>query len=264
MITSTIGGSLHILAGVFKQHLNKAHNFSIVEVLSHTPGCHMILTLSHDPGSHDPHIVTWSWFTWPLHCHMILVHVTLTLSHDPGSHDPHIVTWPWFAWPSHCHMILVHMTLTLSHDPGSHDPHIITWSWFAWPSHGAHDPHIVTWSWFTWPSHCHMILVRMTLTLSRDPGSRDPHIITWSWFAWPSHGAHDPHIVTWLSHGSHEPLYLQEKSKVVHRDLATRNVLVVSEDQIKISDFGLARERFEDKDYYQGKSTKDLPIYWYS
>lgn len=49
---------------------------------------------------------------------------------------------------------------------------------------------------------------------------------------------------------------------VVHRDLATRNVLVVSEREIKISDFGLARQRFEDKDYYQGKNAKDLPIYW--
>ena len=49
---------------------------------------------------------------------------------------------------------------------------------------------------------------------------------------------------------------------MVHRDLATRNVLVVSEREIKISDFGLARQRFEDKDYYQGKNAKDLPIYW--
>ena len=50
---------------------------------------------------------------------------------------------------------------------------------------------------------------------------------------------------------------------MVHRDLATRNVLVVSEQQVKISDFGLA-QRFEDKDYYQGKNVMDLPIYWYS
>ena len=49
---------------------------------------------------------------------------------------------------------------------------------------------------------------------------------------------------------------------MVHRDLATRNVLVVSEDQVKISDFGLARKTLENKDYYPGKNTKDLPIYW--
>ena len=54
----------------------------------------------------------------------------------------------------------------------------------------------------------------------------------------------------------------QEEAKVVHRDLATRNVLVVNERQVKISDFGLARLRFENKDYYQGKDKKDLPIYW--
>ena len=50
--------------------------------------------------------------------------------------------------------------------------------------------------------------------------------------------------------------------KVVHRDLATRNILVVSEEQVKISDFALARQRSENEDYYQGKDTKDLPIYW--
>ena len=49
---------------------------------------------------------------------------------------------------------------------------------------------------------------------------------------------------------------------MVHRDLATRNILVVSEEQVKISDFALARQISENEDYYQGKDTKDLPIYW--
>lgn len=51
---------------------------------------------------------------------------------------------------------------------------------------------------------------------------------------------------------------------VVHRDLATRNVLVVSDDQVKISDFGLARQYVENQDYYKSKGGSDLPVYWYA
>lgn len=51
---------------------------------------------------------------------------------------------------------------------------------------------------------------------------------------------------------------------VVHRDLATRNVLVVGEDHIKISDFGLAREFADDKGYYRSHDSQDLPVYWYA
>ena len=38
--------------------------------------------------------------------------------------------------------------------------------------------------------------------------------------------------------------------KIVHRDLATRNVLVCKDELLKISDFGLARDVYEE-DFYQ-------------
>ena len=47
--------------------------------------------------------------------------------------------------------------------------------------------------------------------------------------------------------------------------MAARNVLLVSSEQVKISDFGLARKQKEDADYYKAKrNDTDLPIYWYS
>lgn len=54
----------------------------------------------------------------------------------------------------------------------------------------------------------------------------------------------------------------QEEQKVVHRDLATRNVLVVSQEHVKISDFGLARQRKDEQYYYKCSKPSDLPIYW--
>ncbi len=62
-------------------------------------------------------------------------------------------------------------------------------------------------------------------------------------------------------------LHRQEEEKLVHRDLAARNVLLVKEtEQIKISDFGLARQSTnssKDYAYYIGQnSSNGLPIFW--
>ena len=56
--------------------------------------------------------------------------------------------------------------------------------------------------------------------------------------------------------------YLGEKH-IVHRDLAARNILVVNENQVKISDFGLAQV-LGSSDYYILQTSRDLPIKWYS
>lgn len=55
---------------------------------------------------------------------------------------------------------------------------------------------------------------------------------------------------------------IQGQNKLVHRDLATRNVLVVSPTEVKVSDFGLARQFKEDKNYYPSSQNKDVPIFW--
>ncbi|XP_071953746.1 focal adhesion kinase 1-like isoform X3 [Antedon mediterranea] len=54
--------------------------------------------------------------------------------------------------------------------------------------------------------------------------------------------------------------YLESK-KFVHRDIATRNVLVVAEDNVKLGDFGLSRLLNTDKSYYKASPGK-LPIKW--
>lgn len=57
--------------------------------------------------------------------------------------------------------------------------------------------------------------------------------------------------------------YLGSK-RYVHRDLATRNILVESEARVKIGDFGLTKVLPQDKDYYTVKEPGDSPIFWYA
>ena len=54
--------------------------------------------------------------------------------------------------------------------------------------------------------------------------------------------------------------FLSEKG-FVHRDLATRNILVGDNKVIKIGDFGLTRYIYDDKIYVTRKGGK-LPLKW--
>lgn len=56
--------------------------------------------------------------------------------------------------------------------------------------------------------------------------------------------------------------YLAE-SKYVHRDVASRNCLVNSQRQVKLSDFGMTRPTFEN-DYYKFNRKGMLPVRWMS
>ena len=54
-----------------------------------------------------------------------------------------------------------------------------------------------------------------------------------------------------------------EKVRFVHRDLAARNVLVVDEDNVKISDFGMSRAIAGNSEYYrvsQCSTTASSPL----
>jgi len=53
--------------------------------------------------------------------------------------------------------------------------------------------------------------------------------------------------------------HLAEKD-FIHRDLAARNILVGSDNRVKVSDFGLMRQVYED--VYSTKKTKKLPVKW--
>ena len=55
--------------------------------------------------------------------------------------------------------------------------------------------------------------------------------------------------------------YLATK-RYIHRDLATRNILVESELRVKIGDFGLSKVLPQDKEYYMVKEPGESPIFW--
>lgn len=50
--------------------------------------------------------------------------------------------------------------------------------------------------------------------------------------------------------------------RYIHRDLATRNVLVENENRVKIGDFGLTKVLPQDKEYYKVKEPGESPIFW--
>jgi len=61
-----------------------------------------------------------------------------------------------------------------------------------------------------------------------------------------------------------EGMQYLENMHFVHRDLAARNVLVVNEDFVKISDFGMSRAMGAGSDYYKAGKPGKWPLKWYA
>ncbi|GFY63403.1 tyrosine-protein kinase HTK16 [Trichonephila inaurata madagascariensis] len=57
--------------------------------------------------------------------------------------------------------------------------------------------------------------------------------------------------------------YLESK-RFVHRDLAARNILLSTNTQAKISDFGLSRALGADSEYYRASTGGRWPVKWYA
>ena len=59
-------------------------------------------------------------------------------------------------------------------------------------------------------------------------------------------------------------MHYLESQKIVHRDLATRNVLVASNNCVKIADFGLAQYTDNTGYYHVYTRSRALPLKWYA
>uniref|UniRef100_A0A0P4VYT9 Receptor protein-tyrosine kinase n=2 Tax=Scylla olivacea TaxID=85551 RepID=A0A0P4VYT9_SCYOL len=70
------------------------------------------------------------------------------------------------------------------------------------------------------------------------------------------------HLVSWAWQVAHGMDYLASR-KVLHGDLAARNLLLADDNVVKISDFGLSRDMYK-KDIYMKKSDDLMPIKWIS
>ena len=51
---------------------------------------------------------------------------------------------------------------------------------------------------------------------------------------------------------------------MVHRDLATRNILIDREMFLKVSDFGLSRDIYSNDAYHMAHNRDRLPVRWMS
>ena len=69
-------------------------------------------------------------------------------------------------------------------------------------------------------------------------------------------------MISWSKQIANGMDYLSSR-KVVHGDLACRNILLARNNVVKISDFGLAKY-VEYKEYYKNEKQGPLPIKWLS
>ena len=65
----------------------------------------------------------------------------------------------------------------------------------------------------------------------------------------------------WAAQIAAEMDYLEER-RLVHRDLALRNILLASQRRAKISDFGLSRAVGSESDYYRASKGGRWPVKW--
>ncbi|GFU10550.1 tyrosine kinase receptor Cad96Ca [Nephila pilipes] len=102
--------------------------------------------------------------------------------------------------------------------------------------------------------HAHLVSLKPELMYMKSlPPSERPRSYAWG-------RGHAIRLSSYIYQVAQGMLYISSL-KLIHRDIAARNILLYDDRRVKIGDFGLSKDVYETK-YYASETQKKLPIKW--